>query len=76
MHGPGSLPWVRSDDLVLESRFPPATVEGLRRRGHAVRVEGPYLGLMGHAHALHFPPGDAPQGAADPRAEGDVVVVP
>ncbi len=57
----------------LESRFRPDVVEGLRARGHDVRVVEPWSPAMGHAHAIAIG-GDAGgssfAAASDPRSEG------
>jgi gamma-glutamyltranspeptidase/glutathione hydrolase len=58
--------------VAMESRFDPRTVEGLRRRGHAVTLVAPHDPLMGHAHAIEVGPAGY-RGATDPRAEGAVL---
>jgi gamma-glutamyltranspeptidase/glutathione hydrolase len=58
---------------VLESRSRPDVVEGLRARGHDVRLIEPWSSAMGHAHAIaiHRETGRASFAAAsDPRSEG------
>lgn len=61
-------------DLRVECRFPPDVVEGLRRRGHPVRVVDDFDDAMGHAQAIEV---DASRGllmgGADPRGEGSAV---
>jgi gamma-glutamyltranspeptidase / glutathione hydrolase len=57
--------------ILIEDRAPVAVIEGLRARGHEVRVVGPYEHVMGHAHALRFTL-DGYEGASDPRCEGAV----
>jgi gamma-glutamyltranspeptidase / glutathione hydrolase len=57
--------------ILIEDRAPVAVIDGLRARGHEVRVLGPYEHVMGHAHALRFTP-DGYEGASDPRCEGAV----
>jgi gamma-glutamyltranspeptidase/glutathione hydrolase len=53
----------------IESRFDDEVVDGLRARGHDVRVTRPYDDGMGHAHAIEcLMPGY--RAATDPRAEG------
>jgi gamma-glutamyltranspeptidase/glutathione hydrolase len=59
-------------EVTIESRADDALVEGLRARGHRVRVVGAYEGGMGHAHAIRYDAGGY-AGATDPRAEGAVV---
>ena len=62
---------------VLESRYRPEVVAGLRERGHEPRVIEPWSSSMGHAHAIEIvrrrmAPG-APvsfAAATDPRSEG------
>jgi len=56
--------------LRLEGRFVPAVVEGLRERGHDVRVTGDFDPVMGHAGALVLWPDGRIEGAADPRSDG------
>jgi gamma-glutamyltranspeptidase / glutathione hydrolase len=57
--------------VVVESRTPATVVDGLRGRGHEVRVVGPYEHGAGHAHALRLTPAGL-EGATDPRCEGAV----
>jgi len=59
-----------ADSVRVESRFPPELVAGLRARGHAVEVLGPYDNALGHAHAiaLDWERGTF-AGGADPRAD-------
>jgi gamma-glutamyltranspeptidase/glutathione hydrolase len=58
-------------DLCLEGRIPPATVQELMRRGHAVRVVAPWDELFGHAQAIRIDPVTrVRQGGADPRGDG------
>ena len=61
-----------SETLKLESRFAPALVEELRRRGHDLEMVGAYDEVMGHAGALLRHPDGALEGAADPRGDGVV----
>jgi len=61
-----------TDETVrIEGRVPPATVEGLRQRGHQVTEMGPWETLMGYAQGIVV---DATMGVmhggSDPRAEG------
>jgi gamma-glutamyltranspeptidase/glutathione hydrolase len=77
-HGCGSqqaieLPRWRSDPdgaLLLESRFPAATVRGLERLGHAVRPVEEWSQDMGHAHMIQLRQAGVLSGAADPRGDG------
>ena len=48
------------------SRVPPELLEGLRRRGHALRERG----SIGRVHAIAFAPDGRLVGAADPRGYG------
>jgi gamma-glutamyltranspeptidase / glutathione hydrolase len=52
-----------------ESRFDPATLDELRRRGHRLAVKEAFDSLMGHAHAIQMTDGGY-AAATDPRAEG------
>ncbi|HEX4836660.1 MAG TPA: gamma-glutamyltransferase [bacterium] len=57
--------------LSLESRVPPHVVDDLRRRGHDVRVVGPWDDLMGHAQAIWIDRRTGTRcGGADPRGDG------
>lgn len=58
--------------VVIESRVPTGVLGGLRARGHALTVTGPYDSLMGHAHAIAVT-GDGYLSGTDPRAEGAVL---
>ena len=62
---------------VLESRYHAAVIEGLRRRGHDVRVTAPWSSGMGFEHAVEIVRETGGQGrgttlaaTADPRSEG------
>jgi gamma-glutamyltranspeptidase/glutathione hydrolase len=59
-----------ADSVRVESRLPAEIVAGLRARGHAVEVLGPYDGALGHAHGIAI---DRERGSlaggADPRAD-------
>lgn len=63
-----------SDNLKLESRFDPETVETLRGRGHDIAVLGDYEEIMGHAGAIVRHPDGLIEGAADPRGDGAAAV--
>jgi gamma-glutamyltranspeptidase / glutathione hydrolase len=53
----------------VEDRIEPSVIEGLRARGHDVRLDHAYSSRMGHAHAIAV---DASgyRVATDPRAQG------
>ena len=53
----------------VEDRIEPSVIEGLRARGHDVRLDRAFSNGMGHAHAIAV---DASgyRVATDPRAEG------
>ena len=53
----------------LESRFPAAVVDGLRRFGHRLETLGPYEPGMGHAQLVRIDD-DGLTAASDPRCEG------
>ena len=61
-----------SDTLKLESRFPAATVEELKRRGHDVEVLGDYDETFGHAGCVIRHPNGNFEGGFDPRSDGGV----
>ena len=63
-----------SDNLKLESRFDPALVDILRKRGHDIAVLGDYEEIMGHAGAIVRHPDGLIEGAADPRSDGAAAV--
>jgi gamma-glutamyltranspeptidase / glutathione hydrolase len=57
--------------VVVEGRAPGTVIDGLRGRGHVVRVTGGYDHGAGHAHAIRARPAGF-EGASDPRCEGAV----
>ncbi|MDP9901707.1 gamma-glutamyltransferase family protein [Variovorax ginsengisoli] len=61
-----------SDTLKLESRFPDATVQALRARGHQVDLLAPFDETMGHAGAVIHHPSGLFEGGFDPRSDGCV----
>ncbi|HTO49019.1 MAG TPA: gamma-glutamyltransferase family protein [Burkholderiales bacterium] len=61
-----------SDTLKLESRFAPAVVDDLRRRGHDVELVGAYDEIVGHAGCVIRHPDGSFEGGADPRSDGSV----
>jgi gamma-glutamyltranspeptidase len=68
--------WIHGDEmeletLLVEKRFPEATVEALRKIGHRVREGESWLTTMGYAQGIVFDGGEGVmQGGSDPRAEG------
>jgi len=58
----------------IENRFPATVIEGLRSRGHRVRVLGPFEDPMGHAQLIRLDE-EGPSAASDPRCEGAVAGV-
>jgi len=58
--------------VTAESRFDPATLDGLRARGHRLSIAGEFEGLMGHAHAIQLDESGY-VGGTDPRTEGAVL---
>jgi gamma-glutamyltranspeptidase/glutathione hydrolase len=68
--------WIHGADaheerLVVENRFPPATLETLRQLGHNVEETIGWSSGMGHAHGILFDPlTGVMQGGSDPRSEG------
>lgn len=68
--------WVHGADaqstrLILEARFPEATLAALRQRGHQVATAAAWDSLMGYAQGIVFDPATGTmQGGSDPRAEG------
>ena len=61
-----------TDSLKLESRFAPAVIEELRRRGHEVEVVGAYDEVVGHAGAILRSRDGLLEGGFDPRSDGGV----
>lgn len=59
-----------SDSLKLESRFSPAVIQTLRKRGHEVEILGSLTETMGHAGAIVAHPNGGFEGAFDPRSNG------
>lgn len=58
------------DTLHIESRFPPATIEELARRGHRLDRWGEWNELAGHAHGITLAHDGTPAGGYDPRSDG------
>jgi len=60
--------------LALEGRFPLATVEELRKRGHEIQVVEGWAQNMGSAHGiLIHPENGLLMGGADPRSDGAAI---
>ncbi len=68
-----TIPHVCVDELLLEARFPKETVDDLRRRGHPVRVIGPWE-ATGSEMVIQIDPCTGTRyGGADPRRDGYAV---
>jgi gamma-glutamyltranspeptidase len=61
-----------TDNLKLESRFPPSVVEKLRAMGHVVEMLGDYDETVGHAGCIIRSPDGLLEGGFDPRSDGGV----
>jgi gamma-glutamyltranspeptidase/glutathione hydrolase len=61
-----------SDTLKLESRFDPALVAELRRRGHDIELLGAFDETVGHAGGISRRPDGLLEGGFDPRSDGAV----
>ena len=61
-----------SDSLKLEGRFPAATLDELRRRGHDVEVYPDFDETLGHAGCVIRHPNGNFEGGFDPRSDGGV----
>ena len=61
-----------TDSLKLESRFPPAVVDELRRRGHEVELLADYDETVGHAGCIFRTAEGLFEGGTDPRSDGGV----
>jgi gamma-glutamyltranspeptidase/glutathione hydrolase len=61
-----------SDTLKIESRFDPAVIAELRKRGHDVELLEPYDEIVGHASAIVRDPSGVLRGGSDPRSDGGV----
>ena len=65
--------WLSHEErrVVIESRFPAATIAGLEARGHRLEVKGPWSSGMGDGQAIRIDQASGViEGAADPRREG------
>jgi gamma-glutamyltranspeptidase / glutathione hydrolase len=58
----------------VESRAPDTWLDGLRRRGHAVRVRDAFHHGVGHAHLIEVGDNGSLAGASDPRAGSGAAV--
>ena len=58
-----------TETLKLEGRFPTATVDELRRRGHDVEVYPEFDETLGHAGCVIRYPNGSFEGGFDPRFE-------
>ncbi len=66
-----AIPHECEDELLVEGRFPGATIEGLSSLGHRVRVLEPWAGVTGREMMIEIDPDSgALMGAADPRFDG------
>lgn len=66
-----TIPHECADELLIESRFPPATLSELARLGHAVRPIEPWAGVTGREMMIEIDArSGALMGAADPRYDG------
>ncbi|HXU91667.1 MAG TPA: gamma-glutamyltransferase [Methylomirabilota bacterium] len=63
------LPGEPDDTIHLEARLPAEIFEGLRARGHSVKVAPDFFMKTGHAHAIALRDGIL-LGGADPRGDG------
>lgn len=63
----------QTQDLKVESRVPPETIDALKRAGHAVRTVGDFDGIVGHAHAIVIDENGFRSGGTDPRCDGAAV---
>ncbi|MEO8143626.1 MAG: gamma-glutamyltransferase [Betaproteobacteria bacterium] len=62
------------DTLHIESRFAPATIDELARRGHTINRWGAWHELAGHAHGITIDPRNGMRaGGADPRSDGAAI---
>jgi gamma-glutamyltranspeptidase len=65
-----TVPHACADELLLEARFAERVVDDLRRRGHPVRVIGPWEATGSEVMIQLDPVTGAKFGAADPRRDG------
>ncbi len=74
-HSPteSNYPHTCPDELLVESRFNPETLEGLRRRGHQLNMLGGWEAAGSEMMIQVDPATGALHGAADPRRDGYAV---
>jgi gamma-glutamyltranspeptidase/glutathione hydrolase len=60
-------------DLAIESRIPEAIRADLTKRGHQLRVVGPFSEAMGRGNAVMVDGKGVKFGASDPRGDGEAV---
>ncbi len=66
-----------ADTVTFESRASAELLAGMRARGHAVEVLGPYDNKLGHAHAIFVDRARGTlAGASDPRADSAALGLP
>jgi gamma-glutamyltranspeptidase/glutathione hydrolase len=64
-------------DVMIESRFPDATLEELRARGHLLQLQGEFSSWMGGGQAvLHDSRAKVNYGASDARKDGAAIPEP
>ncbi len=68
-----NVPHTCPDELLVESRFDPAVLAGLRRRGHVLNVLGDWEAAGSEMMIQVNPETGALYGAADPRRDGYAV---
>ena len=68
-----NFPHTCADELLVESRFDPETLEGLRRRGHELNVLGGWEATGSEMMIQVDPDTGALHGGADPRRDGYAV---
>jgi gamma-glutamyltranspeptidase/glutathione hydrolase len=69
-----TYPHAERNELVIEDRLPEGTSEGLRRRGHKVKLEHAFAG-SGSEGAIHiYQESGSLMAASDPRRDGDAAV--
>ncbi|MFQ6030313.1 MAG: gamma-glutamyltransferase, partial [Dehalococcoidia bacterium] len=68
-----NIPHVCKDELLVESRYSPETLEGLRRRGHELNLLGEWEASGSEVMIQVDPDNGALHGAGDPRRDGYAV---
>ena len=68
-----NIPHVCADELLVESRFSPETLDGLRRRGHQLNLLGAWDAAGSEVMIQVDPDNGALHGAGDPRRDGYAV---